>query len=170
MGVTAPKMTAEAAEQWRQSYRRYRHTKHAEKREFACNRKSKLKRYLRCLGAARNVSSGDELSPAAATSPKPPRVVAAEKASPQGASGGGGGGVSVRLRQAGDSNLAHVPLNQRRLHRHIRELARRRSCDPRAELREQSPGDFAQSTPEATRQREKEATPSSSQPPKDSPV
>ena len=56
----------------------------------------------------------------------------------------------MRLRQAGDSNLAHVPLNQRRLHRHIRELARRRSYDPRAELREQSPRDFAQSTPEAT--------------------
>lgn len=27
---TAPKMTKEAAERWRQSYRKYRHKKHAE--------------------------------------------------------------------------------------------------------------------------------------------
>lgn len=31
MGVTAPKMSAEAAERLRQSYRRYRHKKHHEK-------------------------------------------------------------------------------------------------------------------------------------------
>lgn len=33
-GETAPKMTAEAAEKWRQSYRRYRHRKHLEKSEI----------------------------------------------------------------------------------------------------------------------------------------
>lgn len=32
LGMTAPKMTAEAAEKWRQLYQHYRHRKHAEKR------------------------------------------------------------------------------------------------------------------------------------------
>ncbi|CAD5226224.1 unnamed protein product [Bursaphelenchus xylophilus] len=32
MGVTAPKMSAEAAEKWRDSYRRYRHKKHHERK------------------------------------------------------------------------------------------------------------------------------------------
>lgn len=31
MGITAPKLSAEAAERLRQSYRRYRHKKHHEK-------------------------------------------------------------------------------------------------------------------------------------------
>lgn len=34
LGMTAPKMSAEAAEKWRQSYRRYRHRKHQEKSNF----------------------------------------------------------------------------------------------------------------------------------------
>lgn len=34
LGVTAPTMSAEAAERWRQSYRKYRHKKHLEKRKF----------------------------------------------------------------------------------------------------------------------------------------
>jgi len=34
LGQTAPKMTAEAAEKWRQLYQHYRHRKHAEKSSF----------------------------------------------------------------------------------------------------------------------------------------
>lgn len=34
LGMTAPKMSAEAAERWRQSYRRYRHRKHQEKSKY----------------------------------------------------------------------------------------------------------------------------------------
>lgn len=33
LGVTAPRMTLEAAERWRASYRRYRARKHADKRK-----------------------------------------------------------------------------------------------------------------------------------------
>lgn len=79
LGDTAPKMTSTAAEKWRQSYRRYRHRKHLEK---------KLARQrVASEGEGGNVSGPDE---------KPPKL---------------------------------TTHRERKIHRHIREIARPHSVD-----------------------------------------
>ncbi|KAI6238552.1 ATPase and Haloacid dehalogenase hydrolase domain containing protein [Aphelenchoides fujianensis] len=86
MGYTAPKLSAEAAEQLRQSYRRYRHRKHHEKK------------------------------------------MAREKTIDETAGDGTPTAASPGDRQSGREHM-NLPHNQKRLHRHIRELARPRSTD-----------------------------------------
>uniref|UniRef100_A0A915NJ88 Cation-transporting P-type ATPase N-terminal domain-containing protein n=1 Tax=Meloidogyne floridensis TaxID=298350 RepID=A0A915NJ88_9BILA len=78
LGQTAPKMTAEAAEKWRQLYQHYRHRKHAEKRRRessnSCNNLSPTSNIPGDPGIQTLYGSTSQTLPATATTPTTRRL------------------------------------------------------------------------------------------------
>ncbi|KAI1710590.1 e1-E2 ATPase domain-containing protein [Ditylenchus destructor] len=163
LGVTAPKMSAEAAERWRQSYRRYRHRKHMEKRlrsqdyttnpqdlegvhstsclnEMATNGQASQTPESKAAFESQESKNPRRHShahqrreaalPTVLTSAKPGDMTPAT----QSARTLSGSGVTTPSTPAGHGSQSGVTSGprsnyERRLHRHIRELARGASQD-----------------------------------------
>lgn len=103
-GETAPKMTAEAAEKWRQSYRRYRHRKHLEK-----SKSSFIELFQNMILEMRRMNSTEGDGAA-----DPEKQTSADAGTEQ---------TKPRL----------TTHRERKIHRHIKEIARPRSQDRSAE-------------------------------------
>uniref|UniRef100_A0A915CXU0 Cation-transporting P-type ATPase C-terminal domain-containing protein n=1 Tax=Ditylenchus dipsaci TaxID=166011 RepID=A0A915CXU0_9BILA len=112
LGQTAPHMSAEAAEKWRQSYRRYRHRKHMEKRMRSQEHTSPIENEPAGTPVS-VISNGTEEQPS----------------SPQGKLNRNAVGAMPTIIVEGVVSPSGARNHERRLHRHIRELTRPASQD-----------------------------------------